>query len=142
MAGGYAFIERLADLTGFVQLTSFVTTHGTVALVVLALILAGAVGLIVAAFSDVRTRPANVLDRIALGGLMLVGVGLLLSPTYYYHYGGFMAPFVALAGGAVVGRFQARLDDGWQGTTSAHVGPTNGLAQRDPAFDRTHQQHA
>jgi hypothetical protein len=92
-----------------VQLTSFVTTHGTVALVVLALILAGAVGLIVAAFSDVRTRPANVLDRIALGGLMLVGVGLLLSPTYYYHYGGFMAPFVALAGGAVVGRFQARI---------------------------------
>jgi alpha-1,2-mannosyltransferase len=106
---GYTFVERLADLTGFVQLTAFVSTHGAVALVVLALILISALGLIAAAFSDIRSRSANVLDRIALSGFVLIGVSLLISPTYYYHYGGFMAPFVALTAGAVIGRFQVRI---------------------------------
>ena len=34
-------------------------------------------------------------------------VGLLLSPTYYYHYSGFMAPFVALVMSACVVRLKA-----------------------------------
>jgi hypothetical protein len=51
--------------------------------------------------------PWTALERVALWGALLVGIGLLLSPTYYYHYSGFMAPFVALVASAVAGRVRA-----------------------------------
>jgi hypothetical protein len=37
---------------------------------------------------------------------LLISVGLLLSPTYYYHYSGFMAPFVALIASSLLARLR------------------------------------
>jgi hypothetical protein len=48
------------------------------------------------------------MERLSVWSTVLVGAGLLVSPTYYYHYSGFMAPFVALLVGCLVGRLVGR----------------------------------
>ena len=40
-----------------------------------------------------------------MGGAF-VALGLLAAPAYYYHYTGFMAPFVALIVSSLVGRMK------------------------------------
>jgi hypothetical protein len=49
------------------------------------------------------------LERLALWGGAFVAFGLLTSSTYYYHYSGFMAPFVALIASSLVVRAQDSL---------------------------------
>ncbi|HWE66560.1 MAG TPA: phospholipid carrier-dependent glycosyltransferase, partial [Acidimicrobiales bacterium] len=106
--GGYAVVRRLADLTGSSGVASLVTHHGAVGLLVLALMLALAVSLALYAFGDVRRRPWTALEKIALLSTVFLGVGLLLSPTYYYHYSGIAAPFLALTVTAGAARIRQR----------------------------------
>jgi hypothetical protein len=41
--------------------------------------------------------------------MLLVATALLISPTYYYHYSDFLAPFVALVASSVVVRLRDRI---------------------------------
>jgi hypothetical protein len=109
-AGGFTFVARLADLTGIPGLSSSIQRHGDLGAALLALTLV--VGL-VAFFRCWTTRQRDrwsALERLSVWGALFVGTGLLLSPTYYYHYSAFMAPFVALVVSAVAARVT-----GWRG---------------------------
>jgi hypothetical protein len=55
-----------------------------------------------------RDSPWLPLERIAGWSTILVGGALLASPTYYYHYSGFMAPFVALLLSSMMGHLGPR----------------------------------
>jgi alpha-1,2-mannosyltransferase len=106
-ASGYTFVARLADLTGIPGLSSSIQRHSDLGAALLAFVLVVGIGAVLAC-SRVKGRPPwSPLERLALWGSLLVGGGLLLSPTYYYHYSAFMAPFVALVASSVAGRVSA-----------------------------------
>jgi hypothetical protein len=106
-ASGFTFMARLADLTGIPGLSSSIQRHSDVGAALLALFLLVGIGAVLACWRVKGGAPWTALERVALWGALLVGIGLLLSPTYYYHYSGFMAPFVALVASAVAGRVRA-----------------------------------
>jgi hypothetical protein len=57
-----------------------------------------------------RTRSRwSPLERLAGWSALIIEVGLLVSPTYYYHYSGFMAPFVALLVSSLIVRLRTPL---------------------------------
>jgi hypothetical protein len=49
------------------------------------------------------------LESFALLATLLCGVGLYLAPQYYYHYGDFEAPFIALLYASVAVRLRRRV---------------------------------
>ena len=106
-ASGFTFMARLADLTGIPGLSSSIQRHSDVGAARHALFLLVGIGAVLACWRVKGGAPWTALERVALWGALLVGIGLLLSPTYYYHYSGFMAPFVALVASAVAGRVRA-----------------------------------
>lgn len=112
---GYAIWQRLADLTGFPGLYTLVTTtnkHPTPGTLQAGVLIAVLVALVVVgllAFSGRARRRIDALEWFALLATVLTAAGLLVAPTYYYHYAGFEAPFIALLYGAVVVRLRARL---------------------------------
>jgi hypothetical protein len=103
-AAGFTFSARVADLTGVPGLSSSILRHSDVALALLALILAAGLVAVVGCWTVRKKEPWSALERLSLWGALLIGAGLLLSPTYYYHYAAFMAPFAALVVSAVAGR--------------------------------------
>jgi alpha-1,2-mannosyltransferase len=111
--GGYPPAERLADLTGLPGLYTFVSTHpagGPHVLAVVTVILAAlcSAALCLAAFTGPGRTPASPLDLFALLATALAVAALLSSPTYFYHYAGFAAPFIALLYGTVAVRLRDR----------------------------------
>jgi hypothetical protein len=78
-------------------------------IVVVSAVLAVIVLLSVLAFVGRKRARITDLEWFALLATVLTGAGLMVAPTYYYHYGGFEAPFAALLYGAVVARLVARL---------------------------------
>jgi alpha-1,2-mannosyltransferase len=102
--GGFSLRERLADLTGIPGFSSFVQTHALSGVVLLFFVLCLTLKILLLSARERHVRPWSPLERIALWGGAFVVVGLLISPTYYYHYSGFMAPFVALVMSACVVR--------------------------------------
>jgi alpha-1,2-mannosyltransferase len=111
--GGYPAAERLADLTGLPGLYTFVSTHaagGPHVLAVVTVILAAlcSAALCLAAFTGRGRTPASPLDLFALLATALAVAALLGSPTYFYHYAGFAAPFIALLYGTVAVRLRDR----------------------------------
>jgi len=113
-AGGFTFMARLADLTGIPGLSSSVRRHSDLGAAVLALVVLVVIGAALACWRARRSAPWSALERLALWGALLVCAGLLLSPTYYYHYSAFMAPFAALVVSSVAGRVRA-----WRNATPA-----------------------
>jgi alpha-1,2-mannosyltransferase len=111
-ASGFTFLARLADLTGLPGLSSSIQRHSELGAALLALVSVAAIGTVLACWRAKGRAPWSPLERFAVWGVLLVGAGLLLSPTYYYHYSGFMAPFVALVVSSVAGRVRA-----WRQTT-------------------------
>jgi hypothetical protein len=116
---GYTPWERLADLTGLPGLFALVETHkkvhgrfimpATGAILVVSAVLAVIALLCLLAFVGRKRAHMTDLEWLALLATVLTGAGLMVAPTYYYHYGGFEAPFVALLYGAVIARLVARL---------------------------------
>ena len=101
--GGYSRPERLADLSG----TSLVThqlaaTRGGTHLID-AFVAVVALALLALVVSDRGiARPVSALDATGIWtSVLLVGV-FVSSRTYYYHYSGFMAPFLALCAARAV----------------------------------------
>jgi hypothetical protein len=112
--GGFTFVARLADLTGIPGLSSSIQRHSDLGAALLALVVFVGIGAVLACWRVKGRAPWSPLERLALWGALLVGAGLLLSPTYYYHYSAFMAPFVALVASSVAGRVSA-----WRNATPA-----------------------
>jgi hypothetical protein len=113
-ASGFTFVARLADLTGIPGLSSSIQRHSDLGAALLALVVLVGIGAVLACSRAKGRSPWSALERVALWGALLVGAGLLLSPTYYYHYSAFMAPFVALVASSVAGRVSA-----WRHATPA-----------------------
>ena len=106
---GYTGWERLADLTGLPGLYSAVLGSPTSGVVLLVAVLAAFVLLCLLAFAIPARQRMDGLEWCALLATVLTGAGLFAAPDYYYHYGGFEAPFIALLYGAVVVRLRARV---------------------------------
>jgi hypothetical protein len=113
---GYTMWQRLADLTGFPGLYTLVTTTkkhsttpGTLPAAVLIAVLVLLVLLCLLAFSGRARRRLDALEWFALLATGFTVAGLLVSPTYYYHYAGFEAPFIALLYGTIVVRLRTRI---------------------------------
>jgi hypothetical protein len=107
-SGGLPFLQRLADLTGIPMLSTSIANGSPSAFLVLSLVL---IALGTAAVVSWRRRREAVwlpLERVAGWSTLLVGCALLLSPTYYYHYSGFMAPFSALLVSSMMGHLGPR----------------------------------
>jgi hypothetical protein len=93
---GYPLPQRVMDLTGFSGLVALVERHSILATSLVGLVAAAAVAVVGAGIHQAWTSHWPALERVALWSAVLVGIGLLISPTYYYHYAGFMAPFAAI----------------------------------------------
>ena len=107
--GGYSFLPRVADLTGIPGLAELVSKHIEVSAAVLSVVLATLIAIQVRLhLSPGRCRWSQ-LERLAAWSALITGVGLLASPTYYYHYSGFIAPFLALVVSSLVARLRVPL---------------------------------
>ena len=104
--GGLPLPERLADLTGIPGLSSLITNHRGLGTFMLAPVLLIGIGIVLVCWTDRERRTWSPLELLAIWGTLFVGVSLLLSPTYYYHYSGFMAPFIALVASSLVARLR------------------------------------
>jgi alpha-1,2-mannosyltransferase len=133
--GGFTPWERVADLLGLPGLQSLVqtptraqlaalhrlatpakpSTHttlgspGSLAMVVIVVVVVALLALCLLAFTGRRREPITALDAFALIATAVTAAGLLVAPQYYYHYGGFEAPFIALLYGTVVARLGRRV---------------------------------
>ena len=108
--GGFPVPQRLADLSGIPGLGNVVASHPRVSLIVLSVLVVTGIGAFIARR---RPHPRNhwtPLERLAGWSTAIVGLGLLGAPTYYYHYSGFMAPFVGLVASSAVVALRAPLN--------------------------------
>jgi alpha-1,2-mannosyltransferase len=99
---------RLAQMGGLSDFTSPATV--AVAIVTLALIIL-IVGSSLAAWRLTRERPPA-LELFALGTAGVTVIAFLWPADFYYHYAGFLAPFLALAVGLPVARLVDALGPG------------------------------
>ncbi len=111
--GGYPAAERLADLTGLPGLYSLVFTHPAAGTVLLAAVIAALAALCLIAFTGRGQPGPDALDRFVLLATAATAAGLLSSPTYYYHYAGLEAPFIAVLYAALTTRLAGRFRVSW-----------------------------
>ncbi len=107
--GGFTPLARVADLTQIPGLSSSIERHSGLGAPLLALVLFFGFCALLICWTDRHRSAWSALERLSAWGALLAGVGLLISPTYYYHYSGFMAPFVALVLSSVAGRVREPL---------------------------------
>jgi alpha-1,2-mannosyltransferase len=105
--GGSALPVRLGDLSGIPGLGSVIGDHHAAGGVLAAGVAVAAVLLVGAIYLRTKTKAVSALEELGLVASVLVVATLLLSPTYYYHYGEFAAPFLALAVSGMVERGRA-----------------------------------
>jgi Glycosyltransferase family 87 len=102
--GGFSFLQRLADLTGIPGLSSLAGTHEVLGGVLVVAVLCAGLGAVVLCWRFRPVQSWSSLERLAVWGGAFVAFGLLTSSTYYYHYSGLMAPFLALIASSLVVR--------------------------------------
>ncbi len=93
---GYPPLQRLASLTGIAGFSSFVAAHKVLGEVSLGSLAAIALILIAICLWDPEHKPWSPLERFMTLSTGLIAAALMVSPTYYYHYSGFLAPFAAM----------------------------------------------
>ena len=103
---GLPFLQRVADLTGIPGLTALTAAHRGIALCVLALLVSVGIAVVLICRRAPGQPAWSPLERLSIWGAVFVAAALLMSPTYYYHYSGFMAPFVALVASGIVVRLR------------------------------------
>lgn len=105
---GYLPLERIADLTGMPGLYSVVVADPHRGSHVLAVVIAALAVLCLLAFTGNGRAAPSRLDWFALLASAVTVTGLYSSPSYYYHYAAFAAPFTALLYGTVALRLRER----------------------------------
>jgi hypothetical protein len=93
---------RLHEMTGLTDVTGLTST--LVLSLISLLIVALVVGCTVAATRLTGERPP-LLEQFALAATALTVIAFLWPADFYYHYAGFLAPFLAAAVGLPVARF-------------------------------------
>jgi hypothetical protein len=93
---------RLHEMTGLTDATGLTSTLALslISLLILVLIVACSV-----AASRLAGERPPLLERFALAGCALTIIAFLWPADFYYHYAGFLAPFLALAIALPVARF-------------------------------------
>ena len=119
---------RLHQMTGLTDVTGLTST--LVLSVISLLIVALVVACCVAASRLTGERPP-LLEQFALAACALTVVAFLWPADFYYHYAGFLAPFLALAIALPVARYVDALRAARGGL--AATGPTAGAAATGPA---------
>ena len=114
---------RLHQMTGLTDVTGLTST--LVLSLISLLIVALVVGCCVAASRLTGERPP-LLEQFALAACALTVVAFLWPADFYYHYAGFLAPFLALAIALPVARYVDALRAARGGL--AATGPTAGAA--------------
>jgi alpha-1,2-mannosyltransferase len=84
---------RLREMTGLTDVPSL----GLAALLVISVVLIAVVTACCVLASRVTRRPPPPLEWFALASTALIIVAFLWPDDFYYHYAGFLAPFLALA---------------------------------------------
>jgi hypothetical protein len=84
--------SRLMEMTGLSGLSVGVPVQVLVEVFILLIIF----GALVAVSVKSHERPAA-LDWFAVAGFVLISAAFLLPPQFYYHFSGFLAPFLAMA---------------------------------------------
>jgi alpha-1,2-mannosyltransferase len=88
-----ALAFRLHEMTGLTDVSGL----GPVALIIISVVLVAAVATCSVLASRITRRPPPALEWFALGTSGLVVAAFLWPTDFYYHYAGFLAPFLALA---------------------------------------------
>jgi hypothetical protein len=114
---------RLHQMTGLTDITGLTSTLvlGLISLLIVALVVACCV-----AASRLTGERPPLLEQFALAACALTIVAFLWPADFYYHYAGFLAPFLALAIALPAARFVDALRAGRGGL--AATGPTAGAA--------------
>ena len=122
---------RLHQMTGLTDITGLTSTLvlGLISLLIVALVVACCV-----AASRLTGERPPLLEQFALAACALTIVAFLWPADFYYHYAGFLAPFLALAIALPVARFVDALRAGRGGL--AATGPTAGAAATGAAAAR------
>ena len=117
---------RLHEITGLTDITGLTST--LVLSLISLLILALVAGCSVAASRLTAQRPP-LLEQFALAGGALTILAFLWPADFYYHYAGFLAPFLALAIALPVARFV----DALRGSRAGEARAGDGAAPPRPA---------
>ena len=121
---------RLHEMTGLTDFTGLTST--LVLSLISLLIVALVVGCCVAATRLTGERPP-LLEQFALASSVLIIIAFLWPADFYYHYAGFLAPFLALAIALPVARFVDALRVSPRQTTSLAAATRAGGAARTDA---------
>ena len=114
---------RLREMTGLTDVPSF----GLAALLVISVALIAAVTACCVLASRVTRRPPPPLEWFALASTVLIIVAFLWPDDFYYHYAGFLAPFLALAIAVPVSRLVTAAGP-WPGPLARRWACVRGLA--------------
>ncbi len=114
---------RLHQMTGLTDITGLTST---LVLSLISLLIVVLVGACCVAASRLTGERPPVLEQFALAACALTIVAFLWPADFYYHYAGFLAPFLALAIALPVARFVDALRAARGGL--AATGPTAGAA--------------
>ena len=121
---------RLHQMTGLTDITGLTST--LVLSLISLLIVALVVGCCVAASRLTGERPP-LLEQFALAAGALTIIAFLWPADFYYHYAGFLAPFLALAIALPVARYVDALRAGRQAREARGDGGTDGAGGGRPA---------
>ncbi len=109
-------LHEMSGLTGFTGLTS------TLVLSLISLLILALIGGCSVAASRLTAQRPPLLEQFALAAGALTVIAFLWPADFYYHYAGFLAPFLALAIALPVARFVDALGASRAGGTRAGEG--------------------
>lgn len=107
-AGGYSWPTRLADVAGVHGITQALSPSKWAPAVAYVVLIGVGLLLAMACLTSKPKEPrGNTLEAVANWTAALTAVSFFAAPTYYYHYSGFLAPFLALASTRLLARLMA-----------------------------------
>ena len=89
-------LVRMAMLTGIPGISQFAKSNATLGWILVAVIYLSAVLILYQSLRRSGWVGGSDLAKSALGSAIVVGLVLTFAPSYFYHYGAFLAPYLAL----------------------------------------------